>query len=307
MKIAQSVFVVLGLLTFLTQADATSLSEITNEKQWIEGILNWDDNVPISESINEKHLHEADVFIQQGSLNPIVYYLRGRFGFGKRGFYHRNLLKEGKPYRLDAPENQALIKEYQSYYRKALDLDDSPDAPAHLDPKMLQSMATDVLAPPDIAKRALRKALDISIVDGRSPFGGEVGNYELELYEFFLGTYADEGDNKLYLATINEVLERYPNYRTEELLEYKRNVEAMIAKQQQAAAQQDNYAQADTYTQPKAVVVQQPVKAVEPKQAEVPKASKETPASEHNTMLWWLLGGVGLLGVIMLLMRRKKS
>jgi len=52
--------------------------------------------------------------------------------------------------------------------------------------------------------------------------------------------------------------------------------------------------------------VEKPAKAAEPKQAEAPKATKETPAD--NTMLWWLLGGgVGLLGLIGLLLRRKKG
>ncbi|MDQ7057561.1 MAG: hypothetical protein Q9N62_03630 [Ghiorsea sp.] len=82
-----------------------------------------------------------------------------------------------------------------------------------------------------------------------------------------------------------------------------------VKKMKQEAANKDTYTQTDTYTQPKATVVDQPVKqTVEPKKAGEPKAADEVPAPDNNVMLWWLLGGgVLLLGLIGLFMRRKQS
>ena len=250
-------------------------------------------------------LKKAEPIIQKGSDNPYFYMTLGDFVKALRSYYHRSLLKAGKIYRLNAPENQALIKEYQSYYQKAMDLDDNPDAPEHLTVMMLNGIGSDSVGDPAIKVRALEKAAALARA-GKNIGGSEM--FEWNTYEARVGIYVDAKDYANALKIVNEMLERFPNTRTDELLNWKQEMEAKVEKQKQQAAAQDAYAQADTYTTPKAAPVQQPVKAVEPKKSKKPKASKETPASESYSMLWWLLGGgIALLGVIVLLMRRKKS
>jgi len=225
-----------GLFGCLQGGYAEAVNRLSDEAEWIASVRNWDNSKPITEEINEQHIREADAFIGKGSVNPVVWYLRGSFGSARQYFYHKDLLNAGKKYRLDAPENQALIREYQSYYRKALDLDDRPDAPAHLTAETLGTMADDVLAAPDIKERALTKELALS---RSGAYVSENENYEWETYEFLLGTYAAKKDYEAYLKTVNEMMERFPNSpRMNELLEYRRQAEAAIAKRDREAAKE---------------------------------------------------------------------
>jgi len=105
---------------------------------------------------------EAHVFVTHHGIDPVLWWLLGELAHLNQLLYHIDLKKEGKPYVLDAPENQALIKEYQSYYRKALDFNDVANTPSHLTREMLGRMADDVLSPPDIKQRALKKELEIA-------------------------------------------------------------------------------------------------------------------------------------------------
>ncbi|PIY55172.1 MAG: hypothetical protein COZ00_10865, partial [Zetaproteobacteria bacterium CG_4_10_14_0_8_um_filter_49_80] len=163
-------------------------------------------------------ISESDSFMVSHSADPVLWYIRGWLGRRTQSFYYDDLQKEGKAYNRYAPENQALIKEYQSYYRKALDLDDNPDAPDHLDHYMLTAIGTDVLASPDLKEKAMKKKVMLT------QQGNVIHpNQEWQSYEFLLGNYAEQKDYDNYLKTVNEMIERFPGSpRMEELLEYKR-------------------------------------------------------------------------------------
>jgi hypothetical protein len=153
MNIIKPLFcVVVSLLVYSSTATATS------ESSWINKIMVGDETEIISENINERHIKEADNFIQNGTTNPIVWYLRGGFTWAKIGFYHRYLIKMKEYYSPSLPKIQKLILSYQAYYQKALALDDNPNAPAHLTGLMLSDIGSDVLGDPAIKVRALEKA-----------------------------------------------------------------------------------------------------------------------------------------------------
>ena len=253
-----------------------------------------------------KRLYEASSFLEQYSRDPSLWYLKGWLTRKQLYIYIVDARKAGIFDLSRDKAAQVLQDEYQSYYQKAMDLDENPDAPEHLTAMMVSNIGTDTVGDPAIKARALEKLAALARA-------GEDGSdnptmVEWNTYEARVGIYVDAKDYANALKIVNEMLERFPNTRTDELLNWKQNMESKVKQQKQQAAAQDAYAQADTYTAPKAAPVQQPVKAVEPKQAEAPKATKETPELENNPMLWWLLGGgIGLLGVIGLLMGRKKG
>jgi len=248
MKLVKLALIILGICSLLTNAYASE------ESKWIDGLSNSDESVRLTKEINERHIQEADYFIQRGSVNPVVWYLRGGFGFGRHGFYYDDVVKAGKRYDLNAPESQAIIKEYQSYYKKAMDLDDNPDAPEHLTAMMLIGIGSDSVGDPAIKVRAQEKvaALARAGKDGSD----NPTMVEWNTYEARVGIYVDAKDYENALKIVNEMLERFPNSRTDELLNWKQNMESKVKQQKQQAAVQDTYAQADTYTAPKAVVVQ---------------------------------------------------
>ena len=257
------------------------------------------------EKINEL-LKDAEPLIKQGTDEPRFYLQLAAYVSTLWGYYYDETYPLGK-YNYDSPESQALIKQYSTYYRKALELDDNPDAPWHFDIDGLVNISQSPLLETDVKEKALQKEMALSRAGG---FASENPNYMWETYEVMLDNYIQQKDYDNYLKTVNEMIERFPDSsQMDSLLEAKQQaLEAIKQRGNEAAVQQDNYAQADTYTAPKAAPVQQPVKAVEPKKSEKPKASKETPELENNPMLWWLLGGgIGLLGVIVLLIRRKQS
>ncbi len=161
----------------------------------------------------------------------------GNFVKALRSYYHRSLLKAGEIYRLNAPENQALIKEYSSYYRKALELDDNPDAPEHLTAMMLIGIDSDSVGDPAVKVRALEKLAALATA-------GEDGSdnptmVEWNTYEARVGIYVDAKDYANALKIVNEMLERFPNTRTDELLNWKQNMESKVKQQKQQAAAQD--------------------------------------------------------------------
>jgi len=273
----------------------------------------------------DKRIGEAKAFKLSHSSDPVLWWIIGNLGKQKLVFYYLDLQALGKPYELNAPETQALIKEYQSHYRKALELDDNPDTPACLDAKYLVKMVQDVLSPPDIKKHAARKVLDMSIAGGSPPYGGEVASYEWYMYEFLISAYAEAGDIQLYIDTVNEMMERYPDTtRMDELLAYKEDAEAELEKQAHEAAGADSYVQAEPYTAAVEEVaqvepyVEPEVVNVENSKMEVPKpipaAISEVNAQKKvdgvSSPLWSLLatGGVIVLFIIAWygLRRRKK-
>jgi len=225
-KVANYVTYLLLLLFFSLPA-----AHATSESVWIQSIMNGDGNEPSTKETNEQRLEEADAYIQQGSLNPVVWYLRGGFGFGRRYYYQIGLLKEGKPYLLNAPKNQALIEDYQSYYRKALDLNEAVDAPEHLTVEMLGTMADDVLAAPDIKERGYKKSIALAQA-GKADV--ESGRFEYETYQFLLESYSAQKNPDKYLETLNEMIERFGS--SEELEGYKRHVETVIEQRDRKAA-----------------------------------------------------------------------
>jgi len=220
----------------------------------------------------QKRLDEAKAFIKNEN-DAVLWWLLGQLGQRKQLLYHYDLKVAGKIYHLNAPENQALIKEYQSYYQKAMDLDDNPDTPEHSTVMMLNGIANDSVGDPAIKVRALEKVAALARA-GKNIGGSEM--FEWNTYEARVGIYVDAKDYANALKIVNEMLERFPNTRTDELLNWKQNMESKVEKQKQQAAAQDAYTQADIYTAPKATPVQQPVKAVEPKKSEKPKANRST-------------------------------
>ncbi|PJA36052.1 MAG: hypothetical protein CO186_02615 [Zetaproteobacteria bacterium CG_4_9_14_3_um_filter_49_83] len=222
-------------------------------------------------------ISESDSFMVSHSADPVLWYIRGWLGRRTQSFYYDDLQKEGKAYNRYAPENQALIKEYQSYYRKALDLDDNPDAPDHLDHYMLTAIGTDVLASPDLKEKAMKKKVMLT------QQGNVIHpNQEWQSYEFLLGNYAEQKDYDNYLKTVNEMIERFPGSpRMEELLEYKRQAEAAIGKRDREAAIADAYAQAEPYAEvSKAALAAEPYTALEKVVKEVPKVEPSMPVVE---------------------------
>ncbi len=228
MKLVKLALMILGACSLLTNAYASE------ESKWIDGLLNSDESVRLTKEINERHIQEADYFIQRGSVNPVVWYLRGAYGSGRQYFYHKALLAAGKRYRRYVPENQALIKEYQSYYQKAMDLDDNPDAPEHLTVMMLNGIGSDSVGDPAIKVRALEKAAALARA-GKNIGGSEM--FEWNTYEARVGIYVDAKDYANALKIVNEMLERFPNFRTDELLNWKQEMEAKVEKQKQQAAE----------------------------------------------------------------------
>jgi len=258
---------------------------------------------------------EAYSFIANNRNDPVLWWIKGELGLLTQVIYHIDLKEDAKENHLGAAENQSLIKKYLSYYRKALDADDAPDARVHLDGKQLVKMVQDVLSPPDIKIRAARKVLDMSIAGGQPPYGGEVASHEWYMYEFLLSAYAEAGDIKLYIDTVNEMIERYPDTtRMDELLAYKQDAEGELARLAREAAGDDSYAQAEPYTEAVEEVaqvepyVEPEVVSVENSKMEVPKpipaAISEVNAQKKvdgvSSPLWSLLatGGVIVLFII---------
>ena len=182
-----------------------------------------------------RHIRESDVYMQADtySNDPVLFFIRGYSESYIQYFYLIDLKASGKKYRVDAPENQKLIKNYLAYYRKALELDAAPDAPDHLTRDMLIEMADDVLASPDVKIRALRREQQLLQGGGGSPHE----NYEWGTYEMLLGAYAEQRDYDNYLKTVNEMMERFPNHpRMNELVEYKRQAEVAIEQRDREAS-----------------------------------------------------------------------
>jgi hypothetical protein len=199
----------------------------------------------------EVHLLAAEPAIKEGSDNPLFWYIVGTFNRELFGYYYDRVNPLGK-YSPTSPESQALIQKYQSYYRKTLNADDNPDAPTHLGVSSLSSMASDMLAAPDIKERAYRKMIALIQASGDAVADG----YEYTTYQFLLESYSAQKNPDKYLATLNEMIDRFGS--SEELAGYKRHVEEVIAKRDQEAAMADTYSQADAYAQPKAAAVQEP-------------------------------------------------
>jgi len=132
-------------------------------------------------------------------------------------------------YNPNSSESQVLIKECSSYYRKALDLDDNPDAPDHLTGLMLSNIGTDVLGDPAIKARALEKAAALAHA-GKDGTGNEM--FEWNTYEARVGIYVDEKDYENALKIVNEMIARFPNtWRMDELLNWKQDMEAKVKQQ----------------------------------------------------------------------------
>jgi len=230
--------ILLFLLTqfiFISVSDAETLDQWFDKNKWILGQEY--DHYPSNDEITVM-LVGLDVQLDQYTNDPLLWHMKGVLVALKQGNYHMALLQSGQHYDLHAPENQALIKEYSSYYRKALDLDDNPDAPEHLTDEMLNSMASDVLAAPDVKERAYRKI--IAHIQA-----GEVGvpdGYEYTTYQFLLESYSAQKNPDKYLTTLNEMIDRFGS--SEELEDYKRHVKEVIAERDRKAALGDDpYAQ----------------------------------------------------------------
>lgn len=215
-----------------------------------------------------RRLNDLEPYIDAYSSDPIIWYIRGEIT--NRFIYFRiaDVRNSGGVPSPNDSVYQSLVKEYQSYYRKALELDDNPDAPEHLTAEMLTTMADDVLAASDIKERAYKKAIALA-QSGKA-------NVPETTYQFLLESYSAQKSSEKYLATLNEMIDRFGS--NEELEGYKRHVEEVIEKQKQTATQ-DAYAQTDIYTQPKLR------QFVEPKKVGAPKAADEVPTSDNNAML----------------------
>lgn len=258
-------------------------------------------DTPEMRSLVSVRTEEAYSFTIEYGSDPVLWWLLGELAHRKQLLYHIDLKKTGKPYRREAPENQALIKEYQSYYRKALDLDDSPDAPAHLDHEMLTAIGTDVLAAPDLKERAMKKKM-LLIVQGDVLHE----NQEWQAYEFLLGNYAEQKDYDNYLKTVNEMIEKFPgSSQMSDLLENKRQAEAAIEKRdREAASAAPTVEEVNAQAEPAGKVMPAAQVAEETQKPE--SANQEPAQSELN--LWLLLGGgFVLLGLIVFFMRRRNQ
>ena len=312
MKILGVIFVT---LCFMANAEAGSSMPV---EKWIQNVA-WIDEGEraISKDETKAYIDEASEHIRVGANNPIFYYFCGRLTSISQGHYMEDLMAKGKRYRLNAPENQALIKKYQSYYQKAMELDDNPDAPEHLTAMMLIRIGSDSVGDPAIKVRAQEKVAALARA-GKDGTGNEM--LEWNTYEARLDIYVDAKDYDNALKIVDEMIERYSS--TEELEGYKRHFEEVIAKRDNAAATvDDTYAQAEPYAESIEEVVAEP-QAVEPYAEAVaedvaetskpvpvakvakPKLEPQADAQESNVMLW-LLGGA-LLGLIWFAFRRRK-
>ena len=175
-------------------------------------------------------LKDAEPLIKRGSDDPRFYLQMGAFVKQLRRYYYEESKSLGT-YDLNSPESQALIKEYQSYYRKALDADDKPDAPAHFEAYTLSAIADDVLAAPDVKERAYRKAIALAQA-GKANIPNET--YEYTTYQFLLESYSNQKNPDKYLETLNEMIDRFGS--SEELEGYKTKVEVVIEKRDRKAA-----------------------------------------------------------------------
>jgi len=244
----------------------------------------------------DKRLAEVEKYITDHVNDSTLLYIRGWLTRKKLYFYIYDSQQAGIVDLSTDNKAEGLQEKYQSYYRKALDLDDAPDAPAHLDHYMLTAMGTDVLAAPDIKEKAMKKKIELTQKGNALHPNQEWGSYE-----FLLGTYAEQRDYDNYLKTVNEMMARFPNSsRMNELVEYKRQAEAAIEKRDREAASVTD--QHDVYAAPDPKVIVNGLSVV--KKVEQPKA----PAAEKSGLNLWLLfgGGIVLLGLIVFLMRRKK-
>jgi len=239
LKIIQLIFIGLLLITPL-QAQAEKggyliwKQQVVHEFDTSSDLFAYHTFSPEVRNLMNKRIKEADGFISGQAQDPVLWYIYGWLGRFEQGFYYDDLQAAGKFYNRYSPENQALIKKYQSYYRKALDLNEKNDAPAHLTAEMLTTMGTDVLAAPDIKQRALERNMQLAR-EGNVQTENE--NYEWELSQFVLANYAEQKDYENYLKTVNEMIERFPNSsRMHELLEYKRQAESAIEKRDREAA-----------------------------------------------------------------------
>jgi len=231
MKKINSVILLICFMFAAQVVNAVSAGDWINRMKWID-----EGEKVITKEETVAYLDEASIHIQKGINNPVFYYFRGRLTSILQGHYIRSLLKAGKKYRLDAPENQALIKEYQSYYRKALELDDNPNAPDHLTVDMLANISDDVLADPDIKARALQKEMALS---ESGDYVSENPNYMWETYEVMLDNYIQQKDYDNYLKTVNEMIERFPDSsQMDSLLEAKQQaLEAIKQRGNETAVQ----------------------------------------------------------------------
>jgi len=246
---------------------------------------------------------EAKAFTGTSSDDLILFWILGNLGQMLQGQYQHDLKELGKTYRVEDSQNQILIKEYQSYYRKALDLDDNPDAPDHLDHYMLTAIGTDVLAPPDIKEKAMKKKVMLT------QQGNVIHpNQEWQSYEFLLGNYAEQKDYDNYLKTVNEMIERFPGSpRMEELLEYKRQAEAAIGKRDRETVLQDGEGVDTSASKPDEQRASQ-TEMLKGKAEEPPEQGE--PQAERSVLLWALLGGgiaVVAVGAAFAARRRKRD
>lgn len=220
MKLINVVVFLVGLLIG-SIAYAQTVEQWLGEYGWI--FSNEYDHFPTNEEITEM-MGSLDNVLKQNSNHPVLWHAKGVLVNLKYGNYYDRTFPLGE-YSPNNPEAQALIKEYQSYYIEALKLNDDPNAPGHLTGDMLATIADDVLAPPDLKERALRKEMELArTVGGR----GEHEGYEWNTFAALLGTYMDAKDYDSYLKTVNEMMERFPGIRTEELLRYKEKAETLI-------------------------------------------------------------------------------
>jgi len=209
------------------------------------------DTALVRKLVNTKY-EEASAYRADYGNDPKLFWILGELGKLKQVFHLIDVEEEGRYYDPNSSEAQVIIKEYQSYYLKALDLNDLSDAPDHLAGSMLSSIGDDVLGTPEITARAMKKAGDLA----RASKDGT----EWNTYEARLGIYARAKDYDNYLKTVNEMIERIPNNpRMDELEGYKRQAEELIAKRDGKAVpevpQQDVYAASE----PTTVVKETPV------------------------------------------------
>ena len=238
------------ILVMVYACFSCSVAYAGEAEEWMKTTEQSEGDAPYSEAQIRAFLKKAEPIIKKGSDNLYFYMALGGFVRMLHGYYYDKVFPNYHP---NSPESIALIKEYQSYYQKAMDLDDNPDAPEHLTVMMLNGIANDSVGDPAIKVRALEKAAALARA-GKNIGGSEM--FEWNTYEARVGIYVDAKDYANALKIVNEMLERFPNTRTDELLNWKQEMEAKVEKQKQQAAAQDTYAQADTYTAPKAAVVQ---------------------------------------------------
>jgi len=188
-RYAVAVFVFL-YTSFISVCLGQTVDDWINSVKWIDSRTK-----PITAEQIDQYINSSSVYIQVQVNNPVFYYFRGRLGFLKRGQYQRSLLKEGKTYRLDDPINQTLIADYQRYYRKAFEVDETREALAHLNEEMLVNM-NDVLASPSLRVLIFNKMIQLN--DG--------GDNEMMLYDYsgLFNAYLELGQ----FSSAEEVLDK---------------------------------------------------------------------------------------------------